>query len=1398
MREPVYFADTIDALCKEMGVPHFLEVSPHPVLIHSIRDCLSAHQDVSVPLGSLKRDVNDVDCMLDTLAELYRAGCDPAWPTLYPDGQCVHVPPYAWKHISYWLESDASKMLRLGDALSSVSVRSSTQHPVLGQKIDLPGQYWRNTVSSDHGNYPSDHCIQGHVVYPAAGYLDVCLAVAMQYAPSSQCVISDLYFHKALFLETDRSMDLHIGWDPEGKACAIYSRVDQTSDQWSMHASARISVEPGQSKTRSFEYSDLNGIFGAVTTPSRGPSAQGSTRLHCHKGKLELVPSGSDLIERSLDECYALFDKAGFNYGAGYRKLKSLCAMNQEAFGEIENEGGDVRIHPSALDAGLQLFLAAMAYESDTPELNTLYLPMKIGVVRFYGGVAQRLYAHARVTQMNDQYASGDVIYINEDNDVVLELKNVHCQALVQHTGAMQPTGFTSSVEWERKPFVNPVDSQNTQGWMVIDNDTALSHYLKHLGVDHLYGTLSEINDLAEQLANVQGVLYVCDVDNEYSSSCGVTASVLKLLDLVHLLCRQGKELPLGLNVITRGGQRVDASIVSEQGLFQSPVWGMMRVADNEHRELHVHLIDLPLEQTEKEWEVLWQVITDAESESEVAIRQNERYVTRVKPYTLSSNTDRLMQHVELGYDDPYRIEQHLSGRIDDMVVVRTQRADLLPDEIEIHVEAAGLNFKDVLKARGVLHASNYEANFQGAGFGVECAGVVSAVGASVRNLKPGDDVVAFASGSFGSYARTKALFALPKPKSWSAEQAASVPLACMTAWYSLCELAGLSKEDRVLIHSAAGGVGQAAIYMAKSIGATIFTTAGSEEKRAFLRSQDIPYVFDSRSTDFADQIMAITEGKGVDVVLNTLPGDLMRAGISAMSSFGRFVEIGKTDIDQGSMVNLDPFSKNLTFYSVDIDRLLFERPNYGSRLFSDMMMFLMDAESESGFERSDTFPIPYTTWLISSYKEAFKHMSSGQHMGKMVLEIKNQSVSVDQDAEFQIVADAWYLVTGGTSGFGLAVAGDLVRKGARHIMLLSRSGKVSDENTGALDRMREKGAEIRICKADTSSCGSMDTIFDEIRKQALPLKGIIHSATVYHDALIEEMTEEHMREVMGPKACGAWELHRLTQDMDLDFFVMFSSITSVIGNVGQANYAAANAFLDALAEFRRQQGLPALSVNWGAIADVGYVSRHLDVKRKLKNRGIGALSVQTVCDALWECLTHSVSRTIIADMKWDKVQLLSSGSPEKYAAVCHEGGRDAGVSVSGRTPELIALSEASVSDRMNVLNQIISTILAGVLGYALAEHINHDRGFFDMGLDSMLAADLTEQLDKAFECQLAATTTFRYPTVTSLAEFLAGHELSSYFDNAGEANDHIEKETHDETMVLLKQELDQLEKDGV
>ncbi len=822
-----------------------------------------------------------------------------------------------------------------------------------------------------------------------------------------------------------------------------------------------------------------------------------------------------------------------------------------------------------------------------------------------------------------------------------------------------------------------------------------------------------------------------------------VVAASLAFAHLAQGLAAAAGDRRIRLAIVTRGASSGLAG-GGDAALLQAPVNGLARVVRMEYPQFEPIVIDLDPEPSVGDVATLAGVLANLPAEPEVALRGGQTLVRRLVRVPAAADTD----EGESATGAPagtipvpagnYRLESAQPGMLDRLVLKPAARRTPGPGEVEVQVAAAGVNFRDVMKALGIYPMQPGDVPW----LGDEFAGRVVATGEGV-SLNVGDEVFGVAPAAFGSMISTRSDYVLRKPTSLSFEDAATLPVVFTTALYALTRLAHLERGEKVLIHAAAGGVGQAAIQIAQSIGAEIYATA-SESKRDFVRSLGVEHIYDSRSLSFADEIKADTGGRGVDVVLNHLAGDFIPASISVLAPYGRFVEIGKRDIFANSKIGLWPFRNNLSFFAVDMDRLGRDK----SQIYTALLR-----EVYEGFESGLYRPLPKTVFPVQSAVSAFRYLAQARNIGKVVLAL-DAPVVEEQDERFGFRGDATYLITGGLRGLGSRVAEWMALRGARHLVLLGRDpGSETARETAR--RVEAAGAQVTMLATDVGVQEQVQAVIARIDATLPPLRGIVHAAGILADGILATMDDHQFASVFGPKAIGALNLHRATAHLDLDFFTSFSSTSSLMGNPGQGNYAAANAFLDRLAWLRHSQGRAAQTIHWGPWSEIG-MSATAQGQRSFEF-GVGTISPVRGIEALGAVSEMDLPELAVMPMDWGKfISRLPTARTDPFLSVIRATvalEAEAGPGASRVREELLA---AAPEDRVALMTSFVQVELAKVLELD-PEALPIDQPLNTVGLDSLMALELKNRVEMGVGINLPIVSLIQGPTITELAREIVG-----------------------------------------
>jgi acyl transferase domain-containing protein/NADPH:quinone reductase-like Zn-dependent oxidoreductase/thioesterase domain-containing protein/NAD(P)-dependent dehydrogenase (short-subunit alcohol dehydrogenase family) len=1360
VRRPVRFSDAISSLSTQ-GHKLFLELSAHPALIVSISETLAARAAEGKAFFSLRRKEPEADTMLRSLGALYAAGASVDWTKLYP-GSFAHVslPVYPWQHANHWRETRSAHSARL----------DSSNHFFLNSKMDAAGPVWKAALDTGATPWLREHRVLDHVLFPGAAFIEAALEAGVDLFGALPVEVADIEFKEALVLpESKETVELQTAYSAVDSSLRLSGRRQEENADWTLNATAKVRPHGGAA---------------AATVDIE-----------------RLKKSLADSLDQ--EQIYAVCRQHGFDYGPPFRGLQHVWRNDKEALGRIElpeelaGGAGRFQVHPAFLDACIQtVFFAAPLTGS-----RQTFVPVGVDRLVLLDRPARTAYCHAILAQTSQRSAAWNLRICDETGNVLIVVEGMRTQT-VRGAGkakANDPAEWLYDTKWIEKPLASDSaqPQRNIAGrWLVFADRSGVAEALAtklrangaepHLLAAESYVVLGEdgktqlsprlVADLRAILAPtgsseapaLAGAIHLWSLDAAPSEDLdgplfeqAQALTCHSLLEMVQTLANQHGTPPVW--IVTRGAQTVAPG--EPVAVAQSPAIGMGRTMSAEHPRMDVRLVDLGNGESELLAGRLWQEIVAGDGETEVAWRVDLRRVNRIAHRAMDS----LVARPQPGRSMGHSLLMPSTGVMDELAWCEVPRRRPAAQEIEIEIEAAAINFRDILKSLG-LYPIERDRDLL---LGDECSGRVTAVGSKVTAFKPGDEVIATGAGCFSSHIAIPASCAIRKPAKLSFEAAAAFPVAFMTAWYALHRMGRIQRGESVLIHSAAGGVGLAAMQIAKLTDAEIYATAGSEEKRRYLRKLGARQVFDSRSTAFAAEVRRATKGRGVDLVLNSLAGDAIAKGLSALAPGGRFLEIGKRDVYANTAIGLRHLRDNVSMHVIDLGRILAEAPGQVQELLNSLMKLF-----RSGALR----PLPHTVLPFSQATEAFRQMAQARHIGKIVLTAKNDRIvprrRLPQDP-VRFPAAATYLITGGLGGFGLAVARRMVSNGARNLVLASRSGAATPEVERAVAELRREGAHVRLAKVDVSDERQVAKLMRTIAAGKTPLRGIFHLAMVLDDGILAQLTPARIARVMAPKAAGAWNLHRASLNFKLDHFVLFSSVASLLGTPGQANYVAANCFLDTLAHYRRALGLPAIAINWGAIEDIGVLARNQGVADHLAAHGVEGIAPADATEMLGHLLQSDSAQIGFAQILWQK---MTAARAPRFSEVIAASG--AAGTEDGRDFRSL-IQSAPPAERLAAAASLICETVAAIIRTQTAK-IDLARPLNEMGLDSLMAFELINRLEDSFAISLPTGAISANSTVNSLAAIvLESYGMSDAAAPAAEKGAAVSRDAAGQAILL-------------
>ena len=1360
LRDTVQFATAVRRL-REDGCDTFIEISPHPVLLPAIEQGLATGRP-GLCLPSLRRNEPERATMLESLGALYSAGYAVNWGRLYPTGgRCVALPAYPWQRERFWYPvAPAGAARRVG----------AGAHPLLEEHIvsstDLGTHFWQGRLDPIQTPWLLEHRVQGVAVLPASAIVEMALSAGATVFGSGSASVTDVRLDTPLAIDPDETRTLQLVVSSSGSGAATFHLASRgmeagPSSRWIVHATGGIR-----------DHGTLDAASATI------PSLDGATS------------------EASGQAHYESMNRRGLEYGAPFQGVASVARRGTVVVTRLRSsdavveDAGRYAVHPCLLDAALQGVIVAL--DATPAAAAATYVPASIDRVIVHDGAAFRDELRCRVTvrsAVTGDALVADVVVANSVGRVVLEGDGVRVVPLARIDTDLDRCTF--EVRWHRQPMVVSEQVEAPGRWIILadrrDVGERLARRLTERGARCSLVT-SEARDLEALLGAtgpVQGIAYLQGLDAEPLSpganeAITESAAVQGMAALVKALSLNESSGRPRIVLVTAGLQKI-ASASGRIALEQAPLWGAGAVLASEHPDLRPQRIDLSGEPSGEELDGLALECVTPDGEGQIALRGRDRYVARLERAAPASEGVEEAPSVPAG-STPFNARASAIGTLDGLRLRPLVRRKPGAGEIEIEVHAAGLNFRDVLSALGSL-----PGHPNGIGpIGMECAGRVVVVGSGVETPRLGDEVIAIAFDCLGTHAIADARLAVPKPPHLEHSVAATLPIAFLTASYALENLARMQAGDRVLIHAAAGGVGLAAVQLARLAGAIVFATAGSPRKHEHLRSLGIEHVLDSRSLSFAKEIMALTGGAGVDIVLNSLAGEAVAAGLSALAPYGRFVEIGKQDIYQNAPLGLGPFRNNLSFAALDLERLCRERPAVVGSLLARLMERVASGEIQ---------PLPVRVFPIGEVSDAFRYMAEARHIGKIALSLSRQDAGVAPltAAGPAIRPDGAYLITGGLGALGLTMARALVDGGARHVALLGRRAP-DDEARRLIVALERAGAAVVTIQADVAAPGPMATALEALRRRMPPLRGVIHAAGVLDDATLLRAERSQLRAVMAPKATGAWVLHTLTESDPLDFFILCSSVSPLLGLAGQAGYAGANAFLDALARYRRSLGRPAVSIGWGPWSDIGLAAARRDRGARLERLGLGSLSPEQGVQAFTALLGSARAHQAVMVFDVEAWSVARGGAPDPFlgALLSPSTARTDAGGVS--LPDVLRAAPASA--RLGMLQEHLTARVARILRLEPGR-VDAEAPLKSLGLDSLMTLELRNRLEADCGLRLSATLVWNYPTITALAghivealDLVADSPRVDAAPGADRAAPETEGLSRDQVGALLDEEL--------
>ncbi len=1317
IRNPVRFIDGVKTINKYFKPGVVLELSFHLTLRSAFEQCYQQYNESVNYLPTLVRNEDSSKYFIKALGNLYKNRVQIDYKKKYKTLKPIsHILP------QYPLDETITINKHMD---SMMFYKKGIYHagPLIGRKTGK--NTFQTCISKKDYPWMAGHVIQNSAIIPAAGYLEMIIQafkgqeIQIKYCKFNKpCPITDEPILLTLKYEHDQS---------DNYKFEIFSNITNKS-KTTLHC------------------------IGDVSTTSKLPSD-----VNRHVEIRSLYDYYDLQVQKNFDFYEQLHARLGgsFNYDKNFQVVSRVFqnSSTRDLLAELVMDkkfsGQGYNLHPAILDGALQMFLYYLMSASDfsgipsslknfhyikrpvsnrlvciinLPEADeksnhkgqlsfglgeqisgsvSLYDPETGNLVAFLEQYLSIHYNNKKADLENVKYRS---VWQPKFLDAALPETYEHALKLLNNKFSYTHTGCVGKVV---HPFVKSSCTQYT--FISDDLDYLKDMYKKYhnKGESFRFKTPGEIapctfellllDEFKEEYLNflIPGGIYMVG-EKPYQKSKKIIKTApgenyvnyeIKIDDgdytgkgAMYKLVQYMRNLSPGkkINIITRNGVKD----VTDPAM--STIWGGVRSLILE-LNTECRLIDIS---SDSDLEYIPTAMSY--NEKELIIQKGKIWCSRLIPV-------KEMHPKVCSENVSYKLCLENPGKLNGLEFKTVNLPPLKPDEVKVDIHATALNFRDIMVLLDKLPLISYKRSAFGREIGMEASGVVKSAGSDVTRYKAGDKVLVMKGGCIANQIHVHEDMLLPMPDNISMEQGASISSVYVTVYYSLIFLAGMDNTKTILVHSAMGGVGQAAIAVAKHVGARIYATAGSKEKRKKLLELGCSGAYDSHSFTWYDDLME--ETKGVDIVLNSLAGYHIRLCLDALKPGGWHCEIGKIDIYNNNPLYMQVFKKNLKFAAIDIDRLMKDDPCLVQKLSLKCLKLIQE-------KALPCLPVTKYTW--DNYNEAIRLMVNGRHQGKLVLTRPEHDFDVFDNREF--IKKGTILMSGAMGGFGLRVASYLASAGAKHIVLMDR-----DKNRKRTTDWFKKASymdifypdvKIDIYYGDVSNKEHVRDIVDKTDD----LIGVFHLAGVLDDKFITDLDEDSFTRVFEPKAVGAWNLHVATLKHNLDYFVMFSSIASFFGNPSQINYGAANAFQDGLAEMRRLNGLAALSYNMSAVSDAGMAADNPHVLKMMKLNGTPAISSIFAIEVLDTALRNQSCNNIISilpkDMKlMNNLDELRHGHLETNSSVFKLADNVETIenvlnSLIEKLTELCGFTDISPSDVLSVygLNSISVTEFSGFL----------------------------------------------------------------------------------------------------
>ncbi|WP_024834408.1 type I polyketide synthase [Ruminiclostridium josui] len=1358
MRGSVLFAKAMKTMLND-GYSLFLEVGPHPVLSTSIREIVTSLGIKATNLMSLRRSQPEYATFLSSICNLYVAGCDiNATKYFGNSAQYVKLPLYPWQRESYWIESEDSLDDRLGNI----------EHPLLGRKIAAPQDTWESSITEQYLPFLPDHVVEDLIVLPAASYVETSLAVSSYILKDERKghVLEDINFKKALVINKNFEPKIQVSYNKNNNEIKIFSRSENDKFTWTCHATAKVS----DSKILEVSHSDLEAL-----------------KMRCPE---EVDP----------ETLYKELSMRGLQYGNMFQVIKKLYRADNEVLSYIYGDESvydksiEYAFHPTLLDGCFQSLIAALP----VGENNTTYLPVHIDQLIVYKTPEKGFYSYGRLTSTTSDFIEGDILIIDENGDAIAQVKGLVCQSINERKDSLNEklSQKLYNYVWE-KTDISAAEEKPCK-WLVFHNSDVFSENIVSRLQNNNQNTVISVvasdfftkeNDTFyrlekgkyddfEKLFNevdiksLDGIIYLWNYDE---SEAGELSGIQEVKTCFHMIRAFFKTnmFNLRIYVVTKGLQVVTPTDIPNMN--QAALVGLSRVSFNEYPDCMTTLLDVDPDDLDTSISLVYNEIMLGSNEDDVAFRKGDRYVHVLNREDINNltNSNKNIEKLEPGQAEAFymTLSTDEDNEQEKIKLISKKLSSPCFGEVEIELKALSLNSNTISH---VLRSDKPSL--------MEISGTVTNIGENVSDYKVGDKVMGFVNSTIESHITTSvdSSSLIVMDDSMDFYEAASSKIPLITAHYILNYLLRILDAEKIFLTKAPDEFLKSIVQFAKIRNCEVYCIAGNEEEFEYFKEQGYENIVIAYSTDFLSDISSITKDNVSSAFIDFTGSNKFKNNSRLHSLLERFVIVKLPNSQNNGDLFEVSCNKNFTISIVDIAKLFAVDRNLVKRLFAEVVDKLQ--------KREICLPQQSKSSLASIMEMDIKDVDM-QLSGNNVLcfDDKNEvSIYSKKESNQLFQCNATYLITGGFGGFGKEIALWMAKSGVKNLVITSRRGDSTPEAKAIVKEIQNLGCNVKSYALDITDYDAVSKMICDIKDNLPDLKGVIHSAAVLNDGLIVDLSDEEFTKVLNPKILGALNLHKATLSENLEFFIMFSSVSLLVGNARQSNYVAANAFLDYFAQYRASQGLPATSISWGALGSNG-MAEDEKVKNNLLNMGMNMISISESLYSLEKVIKSKPVLIGIADVDWGKWRDYDpqvAASPRFANLVISKDQAE-----SSEVNTIIQLlSSVGKNERIDMLNIILSEIIGECL-HISTDRIDINESITNIGIDSLLSYELKVAIYSKLGVEISTLELLKGISIVQLS--------SSIIQRLGLTDDKVDTETNNDEVQnidnMSEEELDKL-----